>query len=415
VEVTVADLTATSVFSTNRVYRCTSSHTSSGTFLADKATRWTLVSDANFFTSDVSYGTRNGVYLDGVAGALVTRCWIFDHIYAGLNIGSGPVQAVNAGPGADFVSVQANNIYGNGNGIAGGKMRYVNIDGNTVRDNITYQIVSDTGSAQVSVTGNNVKGGASHGIFFYNVNYGTISGNTVAGAGGVGILLDNSSAITAVQGNSVNACLQGIRVYNTPVGTIAGNAVNGNTQHGIAVELASQTALQGNVSQGNGFDGIRITSCSAFSITGNVCSLNVGQAGIYLDGCSLGTVTGNVTFDNNNTGSPPTDGAGIRLHNSASTTVVANQSYDSRASGLKTQRYGVRSTGTSDANTLGANRLSGNAVADYLLTGTANRVTVDTANVTSATTPGNFTASNVLSFVQPDGTIAYVPCRLSAW
>lgn len=81
----------------------------------------------------------------------------------------------------------------------------------------------------------------------------------------------------------------------------------------------------------------------------------------------------------------------------------------------KTQKYGVRSLGTSDAVKLVGNTLTGNLTADFLLVGSANRVAIDTAVATVATIPANFTADRILTFVQPDGSIAYIPARLGAW
>jgi parallel beta-helix repeat protein len=415
VEVSSTDTATTTVAASNLVYRCTTSYTSSATFLADKATYWTLTSNPNFNTVDISYGTRNGIYLDGVAGATVSECWILDHVYAGINIGTGPVQAANAGPGSDYVSVQQNNIYGNGNGIAGGKQRYVNIDGNIIRDNVTYQVVVDKQSANVSISDNQIKAGASHGIYLYNATIGTISSNTVAGCGGVGILFDNATATSAIVGNVITGCLQGIRAYNSTINLISSNVTTASTQYGIAIELASQFSLVGNVCNANGYDGIRLTTCSAFTLQGNSLTGNLGQGGIYLTGCSTGTVVGNMALNNNNSATPDADGAGIRLVDSSTITVTANECFDSRAGAAKTQKYGVRSTGTSNVVLLSANVLTANGTGTFLLAGASNRVAPDVANAVAATTPASFTATHYVTFVQADGTTLYIPARLGAW
>lgn len=415
VEVSSSDGQTTTVAASNLVYRCILGYTSSATFAADKASYWVLTSNPNFNTVDLSYATRNGIYLDGVAGATVSGCWILDHVYAGINIGTGPVQAANAGPGSDYVSVQKNNIYGNGNGIAGGKQRYANIDGNTIRDNSFYQIVVDVLSSSVSVAGNQIKGGSSHGIYFYNSTVASVSGNTIAGCAGVGILFDNATVTSAIVGNVVTSCLQGIRVYNSTVNTISSNSTTSCTQYGISIDTASQFSVVANVCNANGFDGIRLTLCSAFTLQGNSLTTNLGQGGIYITGSSLGTVVGNMALNNNNAATPSADGAGIRIVDSTTITVTANECFDSRAGAAKTQKYGVRSTGTSNVVLLSANNLSGNGTGTFLLSGANNRVAPDVSNVTAASVPANFTATHYATFVQSDGTIVYIPARLGAW
>lgn len=415
VEVSSNDTATTTVAASNLVYRCISSHTSGATFLSDKASKWVITTDANFNTSDISYGTRNGIYLDGVAGAVVSNCWVFDHVYAGVNIGTGPVQPANAGSGSDYVVVQQCQIYGNGNGIAGGKQRYVTIDGNVLRDNTSYQVVVDVQSAQVTVSNNLIKGGATHGVYCYDAQKCTISGNAVAGCGGVGVLLDNASSVAGVTSNVVSDCLQGIRVYNSSVNLIASNSVFSCTQHGIAVELASQFSIADNVCSANGYDGIRLTTCSAFSICGNTLTTNDGEGGVYLTACSQGTISANVCLDNNNAASPSANGAGIRVINTTGVTVTGNQCYDTRAGAAKTQKYGLNSTGTSDALLLGNNKFSGNATGDSALSGLNNRVSIDVSNAVAASVAANFTATHYVTAVQPNGTTIYIPARLGGW
>ena len=415
IEVSSTDTATTTVAASNLVYRCISAHTSGATFLSDKASKWVISTNANFNTVDISYGTRNGLYIDGVAGAVISNCVVFDHVYAGVNIGTGPVQSANAGPGSDYVVLQQCQIYGNGNGIAGGKQRYVTIDGNVLRDNTTYQLVVDIQSAQVSVSNNLIKGGSSHGVYFYDVQKCAVTGNAVAGCGGVGLLLDNASSVAGVTSNVVSDCLQGIRAYNSSVNLITSNSVFSCTQYGIAVELASQVSVADNVCNANGYDGIRLTSCSAFTVCGNALTANEGEGGLYLTACSQGTVSANVCMDNNNSGSPSANGAGVRVINTTGVTVTGNQCYDTRAGAAKTQKYGLNSTGTSDALLLGGNKFSGNATGDMALSGTNNRMSIDVNNAVTASVAANFTATHYVTTVQPDGTAIYIPARLGAW
>jgi hypothetical protein len=122
-----------------------------------------------------------------------------------------------------------------------------------------------------------------------------------------------------------------------------------------------------------------------------------------------------MALNNNNAATPSADGAGIRIVDSTTITVTANECFDSRAGAAKTQKYGVRSTGTSNVVLLSANNLSENETGTFLLSGANNRVAPDVSNVTAASVPANFTATHYATFVQSDGTIVYIPARLGAW
>lgn len=416
VEVSSSDAATTTVAASNLVYECTGNHTAGATFAGDKATYWTTSSVANLNTVDISYGTRNNIYLDGVTNASVDSCELLDSVYAGVNVGSGPVQTANVGTGSSYVRV-TNNYFSNcTNGVAGGKMTYCSFDANTMKDCVTYGIViDDPSSTSNSITDNVIYSPGSHAIYLYGADVTSVSGNTINGAVGVGILLESAAVGNSIVGNSITGCLNGIKATSSTIGSIVGNTCRLNTQYGIYINSASQVALDGNTCESNTFDGIRLTTVSGFALNGNVCSTNDGEGGLYLTGCSNGSINGGTYLNNNDAASPSSTGAGIRLVDSTSITISGARCYDSRSGGSKTQKYGINSTGTSDSILLGVNSLNGNDTGTFSLAGTANRVAPDFADYSNAATPGNFTADKIITFVDSDGTTVYLPARLGSW
>lgn len=416
VEVSSTDVATTTVAASNLVYVSTTNNVSGATFLADKAANWVISTNPNYNTVDISYATRNGIYLDGATNSSVDGCDIIGAVYAGLNIGTGPVQPANAGPGSSYIRVSNSNFDNCASGIAGGKQTYCTISGNTFKSCSSYGITLDApNNSSNSVVGNTIVGMGSHGIFLYGASLATVIGNTVSYCAGIGIFLDNGSGTCAISDNTCTQNIIGIRVNNSPISTVVGNACHANTQYGIDLLISSQVAVTGNNCDNNGYEGIRLSSCSAFSLSGNNCTTNAGLGGIYLDGCSGGTISGGQHLNNNNSASPSVNGAGVYINNSATISIVGVSAYDTRVGAAKTQKYGVRSLGTSDAVNLAGNTLTGNLTANFLLVGTANRVAIDTTVATVATTPANFTADRILTFVQADGSTAYIPARLGAW
>lgn len=181
------------------------------------------------------------------------------------------------------------------------------------------------------------------------------------------------------------------------------------------MEIASQVALSGNTCESNLYDGTRLTTVSGFSCNGNVCSSNQGEGGLYLTGCSNGSVNGGSYLNNNDAAVPSATGAGVLLINSTSISISGVRAYDSRAGAAKTQKYGINTTGTSDALVLGINSLAGNLTGAFLLVGSANRIAPDFANNTAAAVAASFTADRIITFVDSAGTTVYLPARLGAW
>ena len=364
VEVSSADVATTTVAASNLVYVSTTNHISGATFLADKAANWIISANPNYNTVDISYATRNGIYLDGATNSSVDGCDIIGAVYAGLNIGTGPVQAANAGPGSSYIRVSNSNFDNCGSGIAGGKQTYCTISGNTFKSCSDYGIALDAPSNSSNlIVGNTIVGMGNHGIFLYGASTATVTGNTVSYCVGIGIFVDNGSGSCTISSNTCTQNVIGIRVNNSSISTVVGNACRANAQYGIDVIISSQVAITGNNCDNNGYEGIRLSSCSAFSLSGNNCTTNLGLGGIYLDGCSGGTISGGQHLNNNNSGIPSINGAGVYINNSTSISVVGVSAYDTRAGAAKTQKYGVRSLGTSDAVNLAGNTLTGNLTA----------------------------------------------------
>ncbi len=415
VEVSSADTQTTTVSPNNLVYVCTGNNTSSATFLADKATYWALSNNPNFNTVDISYETRNGIYLSGATNSAIEECTIVDCVYAGINVGTGPVQPGNATPGSSYIRVQNNYIDNCDNGVAGGEQTYVTYVGNNIKSCVNFGIViDDPNSFGCVVSSNTVTGCGSHGIYFYGPDYSTITGNTVSFCTNVGILVIQASVSSPISGNAVSNCQQGIRLYNNSKATITGNTCRANSQYGISAELLSEVSITGNECNGNTLDGINLLTVSAFAINSNSCSFNQGS-GISINSCSEGTVVGGVLLNNNNSGSPSATGAGVYINNSTSIVVSGIRAYDARAGGAKTQKYGVYSTGTSDGVILSGNIFDGNGTAAFSLAGTANKVSPQFGNMTAASNPASFSATNIVTYVQPDGTVIYLPARNGPW
>lgn len=416
VEVSSTDVATTSVAAGNLVYECTSNHTASALFLTDKASKWTASAVANLNTVDISYGTRNNVYWDGVENCTVDNCELLDSVYAGVNVGTGPVQAANAGDGAAHVKVVENHFDGCTNGVAGGKMTYCVFDSNTLKSCATYGIViDDPASAGNTVTNNTITGCGSHGIYLYGADTSSVNGNTVSFCSGVGILFDSAAVGNPIVANVCNNNLQGIRAYNSNISAMVGNTCRANTQYGIALELVSQVAAGSNTCESNGFDGMRLTTCSGFALNGNVCSNNDGVGGLYITGSSTGSINGGTYLNNNDSGSPDADGAGIRIIDSTTISISGVSAYDSRSGGSKTQKYGVRSTGTSDAIKLAGNSLTGNGTGQYALVGSNNRVSIDIGDKVAASVAANFSATHYATCLMPDGTTGYIAIPGGPW
>jgi parallel beta-helix repeat protein len=415
VEVSSTNTQTSTVAASNLVYRCTLGYTSSATFAADLATYWILSTDPNFNTVDISYGTRNGIYLSGATNSIIEDCTIIDCAYAGINIGTGPVQTGNTTPASAYVRVESNYIDNCDNGIAGGEQSYVNYVGNNVKSCVNFGIViDDPDSFSCNVTSNTVTGCGSHGIYFYGPDFCTITGNTVNFCVNVGILVIQAAVSSPITGNAVNNCQQGIRLYNNSQATVTGNACRANSQYGISVELMSQVSVVANECNSNTLDGINLLTVSGFSISSNSCSANIGS-GIRLDSCSDGSIVGGSLLNNNNGAVPTATGAGVYLGDTTNVAISGMRAFDARGGGSKTQKYGVYSAGTSNAVTLSGNNLTANATAEFLLVGATNRVTPAFADYVNASTPANFTADKILAFLDSDGTTVYMPARLSVW
>lgn len=364
-EVSASNTATGTVLASNLVYKCTAAHTSSPAFLTDKNTKWVLVSEPNFQAVDLSYRYRNGVYVDGAANVTISGSLIDACVYAGVNIGTGPVQAANAGPGASNVRVFGNTITGCENGIAGGKWTDCRITDNHFFDCDVYGVVTDVGSSNCLISGNTLvgKAGCLYAVFLYSCQKTIVSNNSIRGWLN-GVVQDGGSFLNQVTSNTLND-ISNIAVFSRAgnIGSISGNIIHAVASHGAQIMDTSQVSVCGNVVSACGGDGINLTTSSAVTVSGNTSRMNTGS-GIRLAGCYDATLSANIALDN---------GAdGITGDNSSRVVASSNRCFDSRSAGSKTQDYGVRTTGTSNSWRVVANDLSLNGTADYSLVGNAN-------------------------------------------
>lgn len=356
VEVSSTDTATTTVAASNLVYRATTGGVAGATFIGDIA-RWVITSDANFNTVDLSYATKNGIYVSGASNVEISGNYIQLFTYAGINIGSGPVQPANIGAAATHTKVTNNAIIANENGMAGGKWIDSIVDGNTVRDNTIYGIVIDTQSSANILSNNNIVSAttALNGIFIYNNAYVNVSNNMIRGWTN-GIVTDNASVRLSINGNQIlSAGNVGIYLRGAFYSTIGDNVVQASVSHGINIDSSVGITINANTVDGNAGIGIFANSSSAVSTNDNIASLN-GAGGIRFTTVSSGTISSNTVFDNT--------GVGITGIDTTNVALSGNRSYDTRAGGSKTQTYGATTTGTSAGWVIGLNDLSGNLTGD---------------------------------------------------
>lgn len=339
---------------------------------------WTPV-----YLTDAVYRNSNGLYVGGHSGSAVTNVLVSNvtadsNALSGFCIGTGPLNAPDAGSGVDGVRVDGCRSSNNHVGLNGGTQVNVAITGCEFSGIISNGIVNDTNSTVVSVTGctldvsssgfaiqcyesdnltyvgNSITGGNT-GVFALNCNYVSISSNAITSSVGAGITIKNSTQIMVTGNNIQSVTGDGIKVWdNSRRVSVTSNTVGLSTLNNLYIQ-----AQFVNVADNVFYEG--------------------GRNGIFLDGCADCTVAFNVSRDNGNSGSGYD---GIKLTNSSTIRLVGNVCQDFQAT--KTQEYGVRSTGTSDNNTLWLNTLSSNGTGTYLLSGTANVIGANGASLIDA-------------------------------
>lgn len=415
VEVSSADAYTTTVAATNRVYQCTTGVTLGATFAASLG-NFTLTAEANFNTSDLSYRYGHAIYFDDSSECYAKNVTARDCVYTAFNFGTGPVQAANAGPGTDRCRIIDCASYDCDNAVSGGKIRDIMIDGLLIKDNRNYGAVIDADGGDAQIIGVNAQSCGNHAIYIYNASTVIIDDYTISDCLN-GVIVENGATLVSVgQGTIKNCTNVPVLVRNAPLVTINGLVAHNNTG---SIEVTSTYACSmvgviASSATGTGKSNIKITDSSIVSIGAGTISTLANLHGIELDGCDQVTI-GDGTFCFNNNVSNDSDGSGLYALDTTNVTVSGFSAFDTRSGGSKTQEYGIKTAGTSESWIIGANRLGGNATGTYVLVGSANRVQPDFADYTNAATPASFTADKLLTFVDSDGTIIYIPARLGSW
>lgn len=366
VEVSSTDVATTTIAASNLVYTCTSNHTAGATFLADKATKWTISADANYNTADLSYRYRNGIYFGNCTDIEIVGVEIEQCVYAGINLGSGPVQAANIGGSLTRGLVTGNNIHNCENGLAGGVWRAVRVTDNVFQTCDVYGIVADIDANENLIAHNSLLGATSlyHAIFMYDAEHNTIAHNKISGVWANGIVIDAASHYTTVIGNTVDDITNVGIFARSSVGLVCNDNVSFANAKGIQLSTIGLFELVGNQVYANSGDGILIDLFSySGSIVGNFAYAN-GGAGVYLSVGNDFAVTGNICFNNVT--------AGIRGTDALRVTVSGNACYDTAAGGAKTQVRGVLTDGTSNYWSIMGNMLIGNLTSMTSLVGANN-------------------------------------------
>ncbi len=252
--------------------------------------------------------------------------------------------------------------------------------GNTVVDNSVGGIYTN-GVGEAEITSNTVRNTVDTtpgliGIGVTNGENDTVTYNKVDHMFWYGIqaFYNNYTTITNnyASFNAGGSDQSGITNDHSFFATISNNTVLSNGLSGIHVERSWFVSVKGNSANGNGRFGIEFYHAdmpvtSMAEVTGNTCSYN-GLAGIILNSGIQTLISGNICLDNSNTG--------IFLYNdqgqagSSGNTITHNIVGDDRnQSTARTQLFGIKEVNQADNNTIQANVLFGNVVANIIRSG----------------------------------------------
>ena len=326
------------------VYRCLADHTSGATITPDIA-KWELVTAAgagdwpnvarpNNLYIDKSFEKYCGLYLGGCTNVLVENVEFSDTVYAGLNLGSGPLIAAVRGPASSDIRVAGCRFKSaNSGGIAGGYHDRVTVTGCTfyVSGNIGYQV--DEGADEVTIAGNTFQGDGTGdsrgtGVLIYLSKGASVTGNTFASLpAGVNGINTNETAISA---NTFKKCIHGIIMNDSLRAAILGNVLLDMEQHSITCSGSRFMTITGNSTYG-GYYGIRLLNCEKSALVSNMIAA-AKNSGIHVDKGLFINIAANVLSDNNSKSVPDADGAGIYITSaggpSDNVLVVGNRAFD---------------------------------------------------------------------------------------
>ncbi len=363
VEVSASYEQTSTVSPSNLVFICTSTHTSSETFLTD-SDNWVLNTDpliGNIDASDKSYRFRNGVYLDDVSDSSVEDCLVEECTYAGINAGTGPVQASNIGAGASNLRVMFNDLRNCTSGIAGGKWVASTVSFNSIQGMAVYGIVADDAVEGSEIAHNRLLGQAdsTHAIFLYKASKSSVESNIISGPWGNGIVAGDNVSDCSIQHNHVFS-VEGWAVFARFAND---NSIQGNVAAGCGSGFHVEVGSGNDVINNRVTDTVSGRAFEMVVMSGGIVSgnqaLRSAYQGFYFGGCTRLVVLGNRAIDCN--------GDGFRGHDTLAVTFAGNIATDTRAPGSKTQGTGLKTSGTSADWMVGDNFLSDNATTDYEL------------------------------------------------
>jgi hypothetical protein len=323
----------------------------------------------NSYNLDNDFAYRAGIYMNGEFAAMdrvfVENCEVTDAVAGGVLIGSGPLFASEVYFGTVNARIIGNNVYANGaTNIGGGHKVKATISNNIVGFTTSSGIRCDEGSHECVINGNIIDTAnnleANGGVSVFQSDYVTVTGNFIKGAI-VGVTY-NSCDWGTISGNTIADCGVGIGYRQMDTGTITGNTIIDCYSDGIRVTDGSQVAVSSNAIQNTGGSGIELVSALAgSSVIGNQI-INAELNGILVNDCNHSMITANVI---RNSGTVALNKSGIALMGTSNNCVVSsNRCFDSRASGSRTQDYGVFLDTTITTSIVTNNRLANNGLGD---------------------------------------------------
>lgn len=147
------------------------------------------------------------------------------------------------------------------------------------------------GASNVTISGFNITGTNSTGIYMSEVSGVNISNNKFSGIG-CGVQIESSNSCTLVN-NTVNDSAQyGFYLQSSSNCTLDNNAVSNTSSHGIYLLAASYCNLTSNIVSDTGSDGVQFSSSNNCTMANNTIT-NISGNGIYATFSSSCNFTGN--------------------------------------------------------------------------------------------------------------------------
>ena len=267
-----------------------------------------------------------------------------------------------------WISVEANNV--KVENCTTGRITFkpgltgIVITGNTI--SVSGDIGVNVNINNCTITGNNIGGGVTFGVFLDGVSGCTVSGNTVTGATQQGIFTSNASNCS-ITSNTINSNAGNSSIYanHSTSLTIDGNILNNSGHYGIVLNYDNGSVVNNNqvlnsadqAVEGNHGDGILLEYSTGSQVTNNTVDgvksavehwgngivvghensnisvikntvKNAGDHGIQV---SYGSKTGILLKENTVTAS---GNQGINISRGASVDIISNKVYGNKGSGI---------------------------------------------------------------------------------